>query len=148
MPSTHLSLHSHLIFSTKNREPWLTPEIRHDLHPYLGGSLRTLQAFPTEIGGVADHVHLLFALPATIALADLVKDLKRHSSSWLKKEFSLPTFAWQEGYGAFTVSPSAREEVRDYILRQEEHHRTTTFQEEYLAFLEKTRIEYKPEHLW
>lgn len=148
MPSTHLSLHYHLVFSTKNREPWLTKGVSDELHPYLGGCLRSLNAFPTEVGGVEDHVHVLFGLPATVALADLVMDLKRHSSLWLKKEQSLESFAWQEGYGAFTVSASAVERVRSYIRNQEEHHRTTTFQEEYLLFLEKAGVEYKPEYLW
>ena len=142
MPSTHLSLHYHLVFSTKERRPIITPEWRERLHAYLGGVLNEMKAVPQAIGGVADHVHLLVGLKATHCLADVMRDLKRASSEWVHDTIRDRTFAWQEGYGAFTVSANVRDEVRAYIARQEEHHRTRTFREEYLDFLRRGGVEY------
>ena len=130
MPSTHLSLHYHLVFSTKERRA------------YLGGVLNEMKAVPQAIGGVADHVHPLVGLKAAHCLADVLRDLKRASSEWVHDTVRDRAFAWPEGYGAFTVSANVREEVRAYIARQEEHHRTRTFREEYLDFLHRGSVEY------
>ncbi len=142
MPSTHLSLHYHLVFSTKDRCAVIVPEWRERLHAYMGGILNNLGAFPQAIGGVVDHVHLLVGLKATHCLADVMRDLKRGSSEWVHDKIGERAFAWQEGYGAFTVSANVRDGVRLYIARQEEHHRTLTFREEYLEFLHRGGVEF------
>jgi putative transposase len=148
MSSTHLSLHYHLVFSTKDHAPLMAKEWRPRLHAYMGGILRNINAVPEMIGGVEDHVHLLAGLPATECLSDVMRDLKSNSSRWVREEMKVAHFAWQEGYGAFTVSASQREAVRHYIEGQEEHHRTRTFKEEYLDFLEKSGVKYDPRYLW
>lgn len=148
MPSTHLSLHFHVVFSTKNREPRIAAEWRERLHSYLGGVARKSECIPEAIGGVADHVHLLLGLKATARLADVVRDIKSVSSKWVHDEVGDRAFAWQEGYGAFSVSPSHRENVRSYIARQEAHHRNRTFQEEYLELLHRCGVDFDERHLW
>ena len=135
MPSTHLSLHYHVIFSTKDRAPATAAAWRERLHAYLGGVVRNVGGVAEAIGGIHDHVHLLLGLRATACLADVVRDLKAVSSRWVHEEIGERAFAWQEGYGAFTVSASQCVQVREYIARQEEHHRKRTFQEEYLELL-------------
>lgn len=147
MASTYLSLHFHLVFGTKNREPWIAPQWRGRLHEYLGGTIRGLGGFPEGIGGVADHVHLLVGLKATHCLADVLRELKKASSVWVHEEIGLPSFAWQEGYAAFTVSPTARNAVQRYIGKQEEHHRTRSCREELVELLAKAGIEYDPRYL-
>ena len=147
MPSTYLSLHYHLVFSTKNRTPLIEPSWRSRLHEYLGGTVAGLEGFPQGVGGRADHVHLLVSLKATHCLADFMRELKKASSAWVHEEIRIQRFAWQEGYAAFTVSPSARSEVQSYIARQEVHHRNRTFREELVEFLEKSGVEYDPRYL-
>jgi len=115
MGSTYLSLHYHLVFATKNRKPLLDASWRPNLFKYLAGTVKGLVAVPDIIGGVADHVHLLVGLKATHCLADFMRELKKSSSVWVHQEIGLSTFAWQEGYAAFTVSPSSRPAVRTYI---------------------------------
>ena len=148
MPSTHLSLHYHIVFGTKHHEPVINSRWRRRLHAYLGGIVKTLGGVPESIGGVADHVHMLVGLRATHTLADVLRDTKSVSSSWVHDEIRLRSFAWQQGYGAFTVSASQLEEVRNYIDNQEEHHRTITFREEYIGFLESHGIEFDERYLW
>jgi putative transposase len=147
MPSTHLSLHYHLIFSTRDRRPSIVSSWRERLHAYIGGVLRERDAIPQAVGGVADHIHILAGLKATHCLADVMRDLKRGSSQWVHDTIGERGFAWQEGYGAFTVSASKREEVRKYIDRQEEHHRTRPFREEYLELLRKSGVEFDVQYL-
>ena len=142
MSSTHLSLHYHLIFGTKDREPWIAQSWRGRLHAYLGGVIREMDGVAEAVGGMADHVHLLIGLKATHRLSDVLRDLKRASSEWVHVNIPLPAFAWQEGYGAFTVSASNREEVASYIAWQEERHRKRTFREEYVEFLRKSGVEF------
>lgn len=148
MPSTHLSLHFHVIFGTKDRVPMIAPEWSERLHAYLGGTVKNAGAIPEAIGGVADHVHLLIGLPATLALAAVVREVKAVSSRWIHEEMKINRFAWQEGYGAFTVSPTHCEAVRKYVAGQEEHHRAKTFQEEYVLFLRKYGVAYDERFLW
>jgi len=148
MPSTHISLHYHIVFSTKDRQPLIDSKWRDRLHAYLGGVARNLDGVAETVGGVADHVHLLLGLRPTHYLADLVRDLKSNSSRWVHEEVHVKGFEWQEGYGAFTVSPSQRATVRDYIAHQEEHHRRRTFQEEYMELLDRCGVEYDPKYLW
>ena len=148
MPSTHLSLHYHLVFSTKDRAPLIAPAWRERLHAFLGGTVNTLGGIPQAVGGTADHVHLLVGLRATHCLADVMREIKSVSSRWVHDEIALPAFAWQEGYGAFTVGAPQCPDVRQYIARQEEHHRMRTFQEEYVDFLRRGGVEYDDRYLW
>jgi putative transposase len=148
MPSTHTSLHYHVIFSTKDRRPSIKSEWRERLHGYLGGIVKNLEGFPEAIGGVEDHVHLLIGLRATHRLADVVRDIKSVSSRWVHAEIGDALFEWQEGYGAFTVSASQREAVREYIMNQVEHHRRRTFQEEYLELLQRSGVAFDKHFLW
>lgn len=148
MPSTHLSLHYHLVFSTKNREPFLSAENCARIHAYLGGIIRGMNGVAHAVGGVADHVHLLIGLRATHCLADVMRELKSDSSRWVHEELGLGNFTWQEGYGAFTVSAPDLDRVRGYVLRQEEHHREKGFQEEYVEMLKRGLVEYDDRYLW
>jgi REP element-mobilizing transposase RayT len=147
MGSTHLSLHIHLIFGTKDHRPTIAKEWRSRLHAYMGGILSSLDAVPEIIGGVEDPIHILMGLHATERLADIMRELKSASSRWVHEEIDLQDFAWQEGHGAFTVSASQRDAVRKYIEGQEEHHRTRTFREEYLEFLRRTGIDFDPRYV-
>ena len=148
MPSTHLSLHFPVVFSTKNREPCIASEWCERFHAYIGGVARNSNCIPEAVGGVADHVHLLLGLKATARLSDVVRDIKAVSSRWVHDETGDRIFAWQEGYGAFSVSPSHRENVRSDIARQEEHHRKRTFQEEYLELLHRCGVDFDDRYLW
>ncbi len=145
--STYLSLHYHVVFSTKHREHWLVSPLRERVHEYLGGAVKGLGGEAHGVGGVADHVHLLVALRATHCLSDFMRELKKASSAWIKAECRLAGFGWQDGYCALTVSPSGRAAVRDYIAGQEEHHRTKTFREELVQLLDKVGVSYDPKYL-
>ena len=147
MPWTYLSLHYHLVFGTKDRLPLIEAAWRLRLHEYLGGTIRGLGGFSQEVGGVADHVHLLVGLKATHCLADVMRELKKASSAWVHDELGSLGFAWQEGYAAFTVSATAREAVSSYIAKQEEHHRVRSFREEVVEMLEKAGITYDAKFL-
>ena len=148
MPSTHTALYYHLVFSTKNREPCLGADIRQRVHTYLGGIVRGQDGVALAVGGVSDHVHLLVSLKATHRLCDVMRELKSDSTSWIKGDPGPTKFAWQEGYGAFTVSPPDLEKVRSYVLNQETHHRKTTFQEEYVEMLRRGMVEFDDRYLW
>ncbi|MGA2617206.1 MAG: IS200/IS605 family transposase [Thermoguttaceae bacterium] len=147
MASTYLSLHYHLVFGTRNRESSIESSWRSRLHEYLGGTISGLGGFPQGVGGTADHVHLLVGLKATHCLADIMRDLKKASSLWAHEQIGLGSFAWQEGYAAFTVSATARAAVRNYIARQGEHHRGKSSRDELIEMLEKAGIEYEPKYL-
>lgn len=146
MGSTYLSLHYHVVFSTKERRPFLRDAWRAKMHEYLGGTVRGLGGIPEAVGGVADHIHLLVGLRATHCLADFMQELKKAASVWAKENHE-PEFAWQEGYSAFTVSYTHIDAVKEYIRTQEEHHRQTDFIEELKRLLEKNGVECKPEYL-
>ena len=148
MANTYTSLNYHVVFSTKNREPWLESGIRERLWPYIGGIARDNGMKALEVGGVADHVHLLLSIPASMAVSKAVQLTKGGSSHWLKDTFpKLGGFSWQDGYGAFTVSQSQLDVVHAYIRNQEEHHRTRTFEEEYRAFLKKNHVDFDDRNL-
>ncbi|HXD34273.1 MAG TPA: IS200/IS605 family transposase [Pyrinomonadaceae bacterium] len=140
----------HLIFSTKDRYPFLTDKsVRSDMHAYLATVLRSQDCETIIVGGVEDHVHALFALSKNHSLADVIQAIKRTSSSWVKGLASnLRKFYWQRGYGAFSIGQSQIEEVTRYIERQEEHHQRVSFQDEYRLFLEKYRVEYDERYVW
>jgi putative transposase len=148
MSSTHLSLHYHIVFSTRNRISWIKEDWRNRLHAYLGGIVRGLRGIPEEIGGTADHIHLLLGLNASHCLADLMRNLKADSSKWIHSEIGSTMFGWQDGYGAFTVRATDVESVRTYIQNQEKHHRKNGFQEEYRAMLVQYGIEFNERYLW
>lgn len=148
MSSTHLSLNYHVIFATKHRERWFTEAFQLELHAYLGGTLNNLACQSLCVGGVEDHVHLLFTIPATLNLSDVIRELKKHSSLWIKEKLSRTAFAWQTGYGAFTVSAPALPDVKEYIHNQKAHHQTTSFQDEYVNFLKRSGVEYDAKYLW
>ena len=148
MPSTHLSLHYHIVFSTKERCTFIDEPWRGRLHAYLGGAVRTADGIAESVGGTADHVHLLIGLRATHRLADVVRDIKQSSSEWVHQSIPMAIFYWQEGYGAFTVSASQRDVVKRYIARQPEHHLKRTFQEEYRKLLMNSGIEFNERYLW
>jgi putative transposase len=147
MSSTYLSLHYHLVFGTKSREPFIEPTWRARLHDYLGGTIHGLGGFPEGVGGVVDHVHLLVGLKATHCLADVMRELKKASSVWVHEQVGMPAFSWQEGYAAFSVSATSREAVKHYIANQEEHHRVKSFREELIEMLNKAGVEYDPNYL-
>lgn len=148
MPSTHTSLHYHVVFSTKHREPAFARFIFPDLHAYLGGIIKGVDGVAGAVGGMHDHVHVLMGLKASHCLADVMRVLKSDSSKWLKQDKGIQNFAWQEGYGAFTVSAPDLEKVKQYVLQQEEHHRGRSFQEEYVAMLKRGLVEYDDRFLW
>lgn len=148
MSSTHLSLHYHVVFSTKERRALIGDEWRGQLHAFLGGCLKTLDAVPEAVGGTRDHVHLLVGLRATHRLADVVKDVKTASSRWIHAKIGQRLYAWQTGYGAFTVSVSQLDKVRAYVLNQEAHHRKVSFAGEYVELLKLSCIAYDERYLW
>ena len=148
MPSTHSSLIYHIVYSTKDRERWFRPDILPKLHAYVGGIVRGNGATAYTVGGVSDHIHLLVGLKTTHVIPDFIRTVKTESSKWIKREISQSAFGWQDGYGIFTVSASGLEKTRSYVLNQEEHHRTMTFQEEYRALLGKCGVEYDERFLW
>lgn len=147
MPSTYLSLHYHVIFGIKNRLAVIDTSWRSRLHEYLGGTIRGLGGVPQGVGGVADHVHILMGIKATHCLADIMRELKKSSSAWVHQEINDKSFAWQDGYAAFTVGASGRDGVRKYIANQEEHHRVRSFREEIIEMLKMAGVEYEPKYL-
>jgi REP element-mobilizing transposase RayT len=149
MSQSFASLHYHIVFSTKNRLAAISPDLQLRLYEYLGGILRAQDGVLLAAGGMPDHVHLLVGLSREMAVAEAVRLLKINSSKWIHETFTQHTgFAWQTGYGAFSVSYSNLHQVRKYIAGQAEHHRTRTFQEEFIAFLKRHRIEYDERYLW
>ena len=149
MPQSLASLHIHLIFSTKHRERLIPDTVRAPLHAYMAGVLQNLKCHPVLINSVEDHAHLLFDLARTVSVSQVVEDIKKSSSKWLKTQGpEFGGFAWQLGYGAFAVSESNVESVKKYIADQEEHHRRKTFQEEYREFLEKHQVPYDEKYVW
>jgi REP element-mobilizing transposase RayT len=149
MPQSLSLVIIHVIFSTKDRFPRLGPSRRPDLHAYLATVARNAGCDCYRAGGVSDHVHLAIRLSRTITIAGLVETLKTSSSKWLKTQAAeLGGFSWQRGYGCFSIGPADVEALCGYIDRQEEHHRTRTFQDEFRAFLDKYGMEYNEAYVW
>ena len=141
MSHTYTNLQYHIVFSTKNRYPYISPEIEAVLYPYIGGIIRQRDGMLIEINGIPDHVHLLARFKPRFSLSEMLKNIKGGSSNWLNEQpFCTEYFAWQAGYSAFTVSESQIPVVRRYIQRQKEHHQNMTFQEELEGLLERHRI--------
>ena len=148
MPS-YVSAYFHCVFSTKERRPWITAAVAQRLWPFLGGIARENEMRALEIGGVADHVHILLSLPGAMPVSKALQLLKGGSSKWVHDSFpEQRLFAWQEKYGAFSVSVSQLDVVTEYIKGQEDHHRKTTFQEEFVMLLKKHRMEFDEKYLW
>jgi REP element-mobilizing transposase RayT len=146
---TYTSLNYHFTFSTKNREPWISPSIEDRIWSYIGGVARKHKMTALQVGGIDDHIHTLVMAPPTRSPSEIAQYLKGDSSKWIHEEFpKLRGFEWQDGYGAFTVSKSQIAEVIKYIQNQREHHRKKTFQEEYLELLQKHGIDYDERYLW
>lgn len=149
MAQTLVSLLVHLIFSTKHRQDFITPEIEPPLFAYLGGIARKHQSRLLSAGGTANHIHLLVSQSKNIALSDLLEELKKSSSKWLKtQDESLSDFHWQDGYGAFSIGASQISAVKTYLAKQKQHHQRRTFKEEFVELLEKYDIAYNEKYLW
>ena len=149
MGQSYTCLHYHVIFSTKDRRPLITPDFRQRLYDYVGGIIRGEKGQLLSGGGTKDHVHLLANLQSQPAVSDVIRVIKSNSSKWVHETFrDKAGFAWQVGYGAFTVSHSGIGQVRRYIENQEEHHRARSFKEEYVAFLDRHGIEYDERYIW
>ena len=149
MPQSLSRVIVHIIFSTKDREPWLESDVRPRMHAYLATVCRDLGAELVRVGGVADHVHIVTTLPRTMSQAELIEKIKKVSSKWIKTLAArYRGFFWQRGYGAFSVSPSQLDDVLRYIETQQEHHRTSTFQEEYRALLRKHGLDFDERYVW
>ena len=149
MPQSLSSLLIHLVFSTKNREPFITPKIETELHPYMATIFRELKSPSLAIDGTSDHVHILFSLARTIAPADLVEEVKTSTSKWVKtKGREFRNFHWQRGYGAFSIGQSSVATLKRYIHGQKGHHQRITFQDEYRKFLKAYGIDSDERYLW
>jgi putative transposase len=149
MPHSYTKTLVHCVFSTKDRRQLITADLQDRLHAYLGGIAKTHAMTALAVGGIADHVHLLLSLPATVAVAKAVQLIKGGSSKWVHDTFPLYSeFAWQEGYGAFSIGVAQVERTKQYILEQAEHHRSMSFQEEFLRFLKTHGVEYDPRYIW
>lgn len=143
MAQTLVKIYLHVVFSTKNRENLLLPEIESELFAYIGGILRKHNSILLAANGTANHIHLLISQSKNIALSDLVRELKKSSSLWIKtKNTKFKDFQWQAGFGAFSVGQSQIETVKNYIEKQKEHHQTELFETEYRKFLEKYEIDF------
>lgn len=150
MPQSLAQIYVHLVFSTKGRAPWLNDDsFRAELHGYMNGICNQQDSPALAIGGTADHVHLLVTLGRSIALADLVREIKRDSTKWIKSENRrLARYHWQQGYGAFSISPSHVKAVTKYIDTQESHHRRHTFQEEFRRLCSKYELDVDERYAW
>jgi putative transposase len=150
MPQSLAQIYLHIVFSTKNRRPFLDDSgLREQMHRYLNGIAQGVGCPLLAVGGVADHVHLLCRMSRTITVADLLRNLKRDSSIWFKAiEGSAKDFEWQSGYGAFSISPGHVAAVTHYLESQESHHATVTFQDEFRRLLQKYEVEFDERFVW
>jgi REP element-mobilizing transposase RayT len=149
MPQSLVSLTTHIVFSTKNREPFIDPDFALRPYGYVGGIITNTKSVMLAAGGVEDHIHLLVSLGRTISIADLIRNVKTNSSHWVHETFPTRSmFGWQSGYGAFSVSKSVIERVKGYIANQLAHHEKETFKEEFLRFLREHDLEYDERYVW
>lgn len=148
MPQSFASLHCHVVFSTKNRQPTIPRDVQPRLFEYVGGILRNHSGRLIAAGGMPDHVHLLVEIGRTLCVADAVRLIKSNSSGWLRDTLGLPAFQWQSGYGAFAVSYSQLDQVKAYLANQEQHHQKLSFQDEFLEFLRRHQLEWDERNVW
>ncbi len=138
----------HCVFSTKERRKTITPEIQPRLWAYMGGVAREHEMKALAVGGTEDHAHILLSLPSSLPIAEAMREIKSVSSHWMHETCAMEAFAWQEGYGAFSIGMAQINATLSYIARQEEHHRKRDFQSEFIAILKKHRVEYDPRYVW
>ncbi len=149
MAQSLAQIYVHIVFSTKGHYPFIQPDVEPELFAYMGAAIKRVEGVPHLINGTADHVHILTSLPRTITLSKYIEEIKRNSSRWIKtKDSDYQKFAWQNGYGAFSVSGSQKESVIRYIAAQKEHHQKISFKEEFLAFLKKYDVKYDEQYVW
>ncbi|HEY1172984.1 MAG TPA: IS200/IS605 family transposase [Verrucomicrobiae bacterium] len=149
MGGTYSNLRLHVVFSTKNREPWIQPQLQERLYPFIGGIVREQSGKLMEIGGMPDHLHLLIGWRTDESISNLLRNIKSRSSAWVHETFpDLSYFKWQEGYGVFSVSHSQAPVVSKYIQNQAEHHRGKTFKEEFISLLKAHDIEYDERYIF
>jgi putative transposase len=150
MPQSLAQLYTHIVFSTKNRAAFLQERaLRDETHAYLGGVCHNLHSPALAVGGVEDHVHILCRLSRTCAVAVLIREMKRESSKWIKtRRADMRAFAWQTGYGAFSISPAHTAALIEYIRKQEEHHRKVSFQDEFRRLLRKYGLAWDEQYVW
>jgi putative transposase len=149
MPQSLSKVILHIIFGTKDRQPWLDTDVRPRMHAYLATVCRDLGAELVRVGGVRDHVHIVTTLPRTLSQAQFIEQIKKASSKWVKDlDAQYRGFFWQRGYGAFSVSPSQLDGMLQYVDAQQEHHRTRTFQEEYRGLLRRHGIDFDERYIW
>jgi REP element-mobilizing transposase RayT len=146
MPHSYSCNWQHIIFSTKERRRLIRTELQSELWSYIAGVATNHGMHPFAIGGIEDHIHILLTIPATKDIAKAVQEIKANSSRWMRQH--IKTFQWQEGYGSFSVSKSNVSAVAKYIGGQREHHRRITFEEEFIALLEKHGVEYDPKYVF
>ena len=139
----------HIIYHIKSNSCRIRTQEKQELYAYIGSIIKDNDSIPILINGVEDHVHILCVMSKNITLAKLVEKVKRHSSRWIKtKDIHYSKFAWQGGYGGFSISPSLHDKTKQYIQNQEQHHKKMTFREEYLLFLKEYGIDYDEDYLW
>jgi len=149
MPGTYSQILLHIVFSTKHRTPWITPDVAERLYPYMGGIVRSEKGVLYDIGGIEDHVHMYLRWRPDMPVSDLMRDIKANSSKWIHDTFpTLGAFAWQEGYGAFSVSKSQEDAVKAYIAGQHEHHKKEDFESEFLRMLRLHEIEFEERYVF
>ena len=149
MPQSYCNLLYHIVYSTKDRHPWLTGDTRQRVHAYLGGVIRSEGGIALIINGTTDHVHLLAKLRQDGAVSDVVRNMKANSTNWIRDNFAdLDRFRWQNGYAAFSLSTSQVPKTRQYIANQEQHHKKRSFKDEFIALLRANEIEYDERYLW
>ncbi len=148
MPSSYTCLNYHIVFSTKHRKPLLIDLLRTDVYKQIGGIIQNKDGQLIEIGGTEDHVHILTSCSPKIALSDFIRDVKANASKWVNEQPRSAKFAWQAGYGAFTVSISQVEIVRQYIRNQAEHHKKQSFADEFRQMLVKHNISFDEARLF
>ena len=149
MPGTYSQIYVQIVFSVKGRENLIDKNWKEELNKYIAGIIKNKGQKPIIVNGMPDHIHAFVGLKPSLAISDLVRDIKNNSSNFInEKKWVKGKFAWQEGYGAFSYSHSQIENVYNYILNQEEHHKKTTFREEYIDFLKNFRIEYNEKYLF
>lgn len=148
MPQSFASLHCHIVFSTKQRQPLIASATQTRLFEYIGGILRNHSSPLIAAGGMPDHVHLLLSLSRTMSVADLIRTIKSNSSHWMHEEMRQTGFQWQSGYGVFAVSFSQLKHVKAYLAQQEEHHRQVSFKEEFIELLRRHAIDWDERYVW
>ena len=149
MPQSFGALYTHLVFSTKGREPWVLPTIADRLHEYIGGTLRAHKCVLLDAGGMPDHLHLLISMSREMSASELARVVKANSTRWIHATYAnMAYFAWQAGYGAFSVSFSKIGHVKDYIAKQEAHHRKKSFQDEFREYLRAHELEWDERYVW